>query len=96
MRKDIEKIKKQILPILERHDVKNVSIFGSFARGENKKDSDIDFLVAFKMRKSLFDMAGLKQDLEKELKRNVDVLTYNSIHPYIRENINKDALKIYG
>lgn len=96
MRKDIEKIKKQISPVLKKHDVKKAAIFGSFARGENSKNSDIDLLVDFKVRKSLFDMAGLKNDLEKELSRNVDVLTYRAVHPYIKENVHKDALKIYG
>lgn len=96
MRADIEKIKQQIAPVLERHDVKKAAIFGSFARGENKDKSDIDLLVDFKTRKSLLDMAGLKGELEQELERNVDLLTYQAVHPYIRENINKDALEIYG
>lgn len=93
---NIKELKKQINPVLEEHEVKRASVFGSFARGEDKEGSDIDLLVEFKGVKSLFDMAGLKADLEEELGRKVDVLTYKAVHPYIKESVNKDALEIYG
>jgi hypothetical protein len=96
MSEDIKKIQFKITPILKKHQVKKSSIFGSFARGENNKNSDIDLLIEFKGKKSLFDMAGLKIDLEKKLKKRVDLLTYKAIHPYILDNVNKDAVKIYG
>lgn len=92
MSKDIVKIKKKITPILKSYDVKRAAIFGSFAREEQKKKSDIDILVKFKRNsdKSLFDLTGLKFDLEKVLKRKVDVLTYNSLHPLLKNTILKE------
>lgn len=96
MSEEIKKIQSKITPILKKHQVKRSSIFGSFARGENKKNSDIDLLIEFKGRKSLFDMAGLKIDLEKKLNKKVDLLTYKAVHPYLKDRVSKDAVKIYG
>ncbi len=91
---DIKKLKKIIVPVLKRYDVSKAGIFGSFARGEAKKTSDIDILIEFKGRKSLLDLAGLEIELEKTLKRKVDTITYNSIHPLLRERILKEEVEI--
>jgi len=87
MRTHIERIRKKILPVLHRYDVARAAIFGSFAKGENKEGSDIDILVEFKGEKSLLGLAGLKIALEELLKMQVDVLTYNSLHPLLKERI---------
>ena len=90
----IETYKQIIVPILIENDVDKASIFGSFARNEAKEDSDIDILVKFKSRKSLFDLARLELELERESRRKVDVITYDSINPLIREHILKEEIKI--
>ncbi len=90
----IEKYKKTIIPILLKNDVDEAGIFGSFARNEAKLDSDIDILVHFKDRKSLFDLARLELELEKEAQRKVEVITYDSINPLIRNRILKEEVKI--
>lgn len=87
IRMELEEIKNKIIPVLQRHDVKKAAIFGSFVREEQKEDSDIDILVEFKGDKSLLDLAGLKIELEEVLKRKVDVLTYNSLHPLLKDRI---------
>jgi len=84
---DLEGLKDKIIPVLERNDVKRAAVFGSFVRGEQKEDSDIDILVEFKGEKSLLDLAGLKIELEDALHRKVDVLTYNSLHPLLKDRI---------
>ena len=84
---ELEDIKYKIIPILKRYDVKRAALFGSFVRGEQREDSDIDILVEFKDGKSLLDLAGLKIELEEALGRKVDVLTYNSLHPLLRDKI---------
>jgi hypothetical protein len=56
-------------------------------RGEHRGDSDIDILVEFEGEKSLLDLARLKIELEKVLRRRVDVLTYGSLHPLLRDRI---------
>jgi len=87
---ELEGLRNKIIPILERYEVKKAAVFGSFVRGEQKKDSDIDILVEFKGKKSLLDLAGLKIELEDTLQRKVDVLTYNSLHPLLRDRILKE------
>ena len=83
----LEEIRNKIIPVLQRYDVKRAAIFGSFVREEQKEDSDIDILVEFKGDKSLLDLAGLKIELEEVLRRKVDVLTYNSLHPLLKNRI---------
>lgn len=83
----IKGIQKKIYPILKRYDVTRAAIFGSFATGDYKEGSDIDILVDFGSEKSLLDLSGLKIDLEEALKREVDLLTYSSIYPLIKERI---------
>jgi len=87
MSMELEGLKSKIIPILQHNDVKKAAVFGSFVRGEQKEDSDIDILVEFKGEKSLLDLAGLKIELEEALQRKVDVLTYNSLHPLLKDRI---------
>jgi uncharacterized protein len=90
----LKQITKKTLPILKRNGVVKAGIFGSFARGEQRRRSDIDMLILFKGRKSLFDLAGLQIELEEKLKRKVDVVTYNSIHPLLKDSILNNEVRI--
>jgi hypothetical protein len=87
---ELEGLRDKIILILQRNDVKRAAVFGSFVRGEQKADSDIDILVEFKGEKSLLDLSGLKIELEEALQRKVDVLTYNSLHPLLKDRILKE------
>ncbi len=84
---ELEEIRKKILPILQRAEVKSAAIFGSVSRGQDTHKSDIDILIEFGGKKSLLDLVGLKIELEAILGRKVDVLTYKSLHPLLRERI---------
>jgi len=86
--------KKELIKILKKNDVEKAGLFGSYARGDAREDSDIDILIKFRGRKSLLDLAGLKIDLEEKLKKKVDVITYDSIHPLIKENILKEQVRV--
>jgi len=90
-----QSIKNKILPILKHQGVEKAGIFGSFVRGDAKKNSDIDFLVELGKDKSLLDLIDLKLDLEKALNKRVDVLTYNSLHPLLRNIILNEQKIIY-
>jgi len=57
---------KKIVLLLKKNGVVKAGLFGSYARKENNKKSDIDILVKFKGRKSLLDLAGLELQLEKD------------------------------
>ena len=91
----IESIKSKITDILKRNGVVKAGIFGSFARGEENENSDIDILIEVKREKfSLLDMASLKIDLEETLGRKIDLLTYSAINPHLKEYILKDEVPI--
>ncbi|MFU8766810.1 MAG: nucleotidyltransferase family protein [Candidatus Methanoperedens sp.] len=90
MNEQIIEIREKILNALKQNDVKRASLFGSVVRGELTDESDIDILVEFKGRKSLLDLVGLKLELEEMLKRKVDVLTYNSLHPLLKDRILRE------
>ncbi|NCO25041.1 nucleotidyltransferase family protein [Candidatus Parcubacteria bacterium] len=94
--KKITEIKAKILPILKKNDVVRASIFGSFARGEEKKRSDIDMLVELDKKHSLLDLIGIKYEIEDVLKRKVDLLTYGGVNPRLEKYIYKDEIKIYA
>jgi uncharacterized protein len=96
MTKKLDTITKKINPILKKYEVKRASIFGSFARGEENKNSDLDLLVELGKIGGLMAMGRLKMDLEKILKRKVDLLTYRSINHLLASNIKKDEIKIYA
>ncbi len=90
MKHSISDIKKIVIPILKSYGVKRAAFFGSLVRGGLKEDSDIDILIKFKGNKSLLDLIDLKFKLENALGRNVDVLTYDSIHPLLKNKILKE------
>ena len=91
---DINKIKLQTIPILKEAGVSRSFIFGSYAKKQQKKDSDIDLIVEFNKQKSLLDLIALKLELEKKTGMEIDVLTPNSIHPKIKKLIQKEKIQI--
>lgn len=86
----IEQIKQSILPILRRYGVTKAALFGSTVRNQMQSDSDVDILVQIDSDISLLDFVGLKIELEQALKRNVDVVEYDTIKPFLREMILKE------
>lgn len=87
-------VQREIIAILRRRGVALAGVFGSFARGEQRPDSDLDLLVEFEGRSSLLDMAGLKLDLQDLLGRRVDIVTPDGLSPYIRDNAMRDLVVI--
>ncbi len=92
--KELNRIKKIIVPILKRNGAVHAGIFGSAARGRMKKSSDIDILVDIKKKMSLFDFVGIKLELEDKLKREVDLVEYGTIKPRIKQKILEEEVKI--
>lgn len=92
---DLRHIKEKSLPILKEAGVTRSAIFGSYVRGDNKKDSDIDILVDFPRGKGLFELVGLQFKLEDALEKNVDLVEYESLHPLLKERILAEQVQIY-
>ncbi|MEA3343753.1 MAG: nucleotidyltransferase family protein [archaeon] len=94
-KEDIRDIKRIIVPVLKRNGVVKAGIFGSFARGEARKNSDIDILIEIKAKKfSLLDLVGLELELKEKLKRKVDLVEYSTIHPLLKERILREEVPI--
>jgi predicted nucleotidyltransferase len=94
MFKEIQTIKKQILPILKEAGVLRSSLFGSIVRGEADEKSDVDILVELPKGKSLFDLIDLQDKLEAKLGKRADVITYRSVHHLLRDIIFKEQIQI--
>ena len=87
-------IKQAAVPILKQYGAQRAGLFGSVVNGTLGPESDIDLLVEMPAGASLLDLAGLGLDLEQALGRKVDILTYRSIHPRLRERILADEVII--
>lgn len=91
---NVVQFKNAVRPILKKAGVKSSALFGSFARGDYNKNSDIDMLVEFKMPVGLFAFSDLKTKLERELKRKVDLVSAGGVSPLIKQYINRDSVQI--
>lgn len=90
----IQEIKEKALPILRDAGVTRSAIFGSAARGDAVPGSDIDLLVELPDGRGLLDLIELQMKLEGAFKRKVDVVTYRSISPFLKERIEREQLPI--
>ncbi len=92
---EIEEIKKKVIPILKEHKVTKAGIFGSYARGEQHKKSDVDLLVEINDNEmGLLEFIRLKNLVEKAIKKKVDLVEYSCIKKEIKENILSDEIPI--
>jgi len=71
-----------------------IGIFGSYARREQKEESDVDILVSFSRDATLFDLAGLADFLEQKLGIKVDIVSERTVRPELRERILKEVITI--
>ncbi len=92
--KNISKIKPKIAKIIKKKGIKKAGIFGSYARGEQKKSSDIDILIEPTKEMGFFDIVRLEDELKKSLKKKIDLLTYASIHRLLKEKILQEEVRI--
>jgi hypothetical protein len=80
--------------VARRHGATRLRVFGSWARSAADETSDLDVLADFEPGRSLLDLIGLKQDLEDLLGCKVDVVTEDSLSPYLREQILRQAREL--
>jgi len=90
---EIREIIDQHRPELNRQfHVDKIGVFGSYARGTQKKRSDVDFLVTFDEAISLFDRVDLNIYLKELMGRKVDVIPHDNLRPELREYVLKDLI----
>lgn len=92
----LQTIQAKAVPLLKEYGVVFAGIFGSYARGEEQPESDIDMLIRFGEPKSLLDHVHLENCLSDVLQKKVDLVTEPSLHPLLKTNILKDLQPIYG
>jgi len=90
----IETLAERARPILRRYGVRRASVFGSYARGQEGPESDLDLLVELPPGSSLLDLVGLEQDLTAELGIKVEATTYGSLHPLMCDRVLADERTI--
>ena len=89
-----EIIKKHKDELKEKYSVKEIGIFGSFARGEAKEDSDIDILVEFEKPIGLFKFLELEEYLSNLIGREVDLVSKKALKPHIGKHILEEVITI--
>ena len=77
----------------EKYNVESIGLFGSYAREEASSQSDIDIFV--KMKPSLFDLIALKEQIENDLHKKVDIIRdHKNIKPFLRSMIHEDIIYV--
>ena len=78
----------------ERYGIRNIRVFGSFARGEASSDSDLDLLVDYVPGQRDFAFVRFCEEAERLVGRDVDVATVRSLHPMIRDRVLAEAVPL--
>jgi predicted nucleotidyltransferase len=83
--------------IIREMGATSLYVFGSIAREEAKSDSDLDLFIDYDKGESFnaFHLVGIKQFLEQELGIEVDVTTRDGLHPMLRNDIEKSAVRVF-
>ena len=91
----IKEIKERIKPVIEKHRIKDVYLFGSYARGEANRNSDVDIYCDSGDVKTLWNLSAFEDELKEALGKDVDVVTIGSqMHDFFRQQLEKDMIKI--
>ena len=92
----IREKRDEIYAIARKHKAEKLWVFGSCARGEERPDSDVDFLVSFKKGVTLFDMGGLYSTLKELLGCEVDVVDDFAMghDPFFAYTVRRDMVAL--
>jgi uncharacterized protein len=98
LQRSLDEVKSQLevlKPTLRRRfKVETIDIFGSYARGEQTDQSDVDILVTYGEGADLLLAAALKRYLRRKLHVKVDVVSKNYLHPMIRDEVLSEAVHV--
>ena len=87
----IEILKEHERELKEKYGVKSIGIFGSYVRGQQRKDSDLDVLVEFERSVDFFEFLELEEYLSCVLRVKVDLVPKKSLRPEIAKNVLKEV-----
>lgn len=92
---ELHEMKDTIAALASRYGARRICVFGSVARGEERPDSDVDFLVDFPRGYDLFTQRlPLMQDLANLLHRKVELVPEHELNRHIRDQIMKEAVEL--
>jgi len=91
---ELRRRRAEIHEIAARHGVSRIQVFGSVARGEDRPDSDVDFLVEAGAVTSSWFPAGLVLDLQEILGRRVEIVEEAALSPVLRSSVVRDAVPL--
>lgn len=80
--------------VLDRINPTLIGVFGSYARGEENENSDLDLLIDFEQKVDLLELIGIEQELTELLGIKVDLITERSVHSKLKSFIEKDLIRI--
>ena len=90
----IKKLRKNKPIVEKKYGVKNLEVFGSYIRGEQKKGSDLDILVEFHQTIDLFKYIELENFLSKKIGVKVDLVMKDTLKPRIKDRILREAVPV--
>jgi len=93
----IDEIKRRFLPVTRKYDIAEAFLFGSYARGDATKESDIDFYIKTGKLKSSLDICGIWVETEQAMNKKIDIVYDGArIDLEFDEEMRKNFIKIYG
>lgn len=94
-KKEIKALKQVIAELARSEKITYIGLFGSTARGEENESSDLDLIVNFQTTPSLFRLLDFEEKLQQQLGKKIDLITHDSISPYLQHTINRDLITLY-
>ena len=92
----MKQIRTTLKPIIEKHKIKEVYLFGSYARGEATSESDVDLYCDKGDVETFSNQLDLEEELEKALGKEIDLIFIGStLHPFFKEQLDSDKLRIW-
>jgi uncharacterized protein len=95
MKKSKENIYNYVVSFLKNYNASKIAVFGSYANNEESSKSDLDIMVEFKDKITLFDLVGMEQELSEKLGIKVDLITEKSISPCLIDKVREEMKVIY-
>ena len=92
----IKTIREKLKPVIEKHGIEEVYLFGSYARGEATSKSDVDIYCDSGDVKSLYDHVDILEEFKNALGKEVDLIFIGTdLHPYFKEQLDEEKLRIW-
>lgn len=93
---DLNNLKEYLKPYIDEYGIVKAAVFGSYARNAQREESDLDLLIEFNKSFDMIQFIHLKNMLEESLGKRIDIVEYCSLSPFIKEQVLREAVTIYG